>query len=193
FTLIGSIYRALTSAACLARSADRARLCLIQSEFQRLTYAEPGEVLTSSGPSWALSPLHQPHRGTGIRPDRDIAARRSDIKTSRRLYRRGRQAIRAQTRAESRVLDLRKRLRKRDRLSAGGSRIRTLGPPAAVGSVSRHPLGSPARDSASEWAAWFISLSFRAASCSACHSMDPTAQLVFGELRFEFLLRFRLL
>src|SRR5258707_4644862 len=34
----------------------------------------------------------------------------------------------AQTRAESRVLDLRKRLRKRDRLSAGGSRIRTLGP-----------------------------------------------------------------
>ena len=72
-------------------------------------------------------------------------------------------------------------------------RIRTLGPPAAVGSVSRHPLGLPARDSASERAAWFISLSFRAASCSACHSMDPTAQLVFGELRFEFLLRFRLL
>ena len=74
-----------------------------------------------------------------------------------------------------------------------GAGIRTLGPPAAVGSVSRHPLGLPARDSASEWAAWFISLSFRAASCSACHSMDPTAQLVFGELRFEFLLRFRLL
>src|SRR6202035_2823747 len=98
FTLIGSIYRALTSAACLARSADRARLCLIQSEFQRLTYAEPGEVLTSSGPSWALSPLHQPHCGTGIRPDRDIAARRSDIKTSRRLCRRGRQAIRANPR-----------------------------------------------------------------------------------------------
>ena len=33
----------------------------------------------------------------------------------------------AQTRAESRVLDLRKLLRERDRLSAGGSRIRTIG------------------------------------------------------------------
>ena len=33
----------------------------------------------------------------------------------------------AQTRAESRVLDLRKRLRERDRLSAGGSWIRTSG------------------------------------------------------------------
>src|SRR5580693_1512308 len=33
----------------------------------------------------------------------------------------------AQTRAESRVLDLRKRLRKRDRLSAGGGWIRTSG------------------------------------------------------------------
>ena len=36
----------------------------------------------------------------------------------------------AQTRAESRVLDLRKRLRKRDRLSAGGRWIRTFGPPS---------------------------------------------------------------
>src|SRR3984893_19310730 len=44
--------RALTSAACLARPADPARLCLIQIRIQRLTYAEPGEVLTSSGPSW---------------------------------------------------------------------------------------------------------------------------------------------
>src|ERR1700724_3227776 len=35
----------------------------------------------------------------------------------------------AQTRAESRVLDLRKRLRERDRLSAGGRWIRTIGTP----------------------------------------------------------------
>ena len=48
----------------------------------------------------ALSPLHQPHCGTGIRPDRDIAARRSDLKTSRRLCRRGRQAIRANPRGK---------------------------------------------------------------------------------------------
>src|ERR1700730_12330145 len=44
--------RALTSAACLARPADPARLCLSPIRIQRLTYAEPGEVLTSSGPSW---------------------------------------------------------------------------------------------------------------------------------------------
>src|SRR5580692_5909029 len=35
----------------------------------------------------------------------------------------------AQTRAESRVLDLRKLLRERDRLSAGGRWIRTIGTP----------------------------------------------------------------
>ena len=34
----------------------------------------------------------------------------------------------AHTRAESRVLDLRKRLRERDGLSAGGNEIRTFGP-----------------------------------------------------------------
>src|SRR6202043_1209513 len=48
----------------------------------------------------ALSPLHEPHCGTGIRPDRDIAARQSDIKTPRRLCRRGRQAIRANPRGK---------------------------------------------------------------------------------------------
>src|SRR6202022_5088013 len=36
----------------LARPADPARLCLSPIRIQRLTYAEPGEVLTSSGPSW---------------------------------------------------------------------------------------------------------------------------------------------
>src|SRR5689334_18533857 len=44
--------RALTSAACLARSADRARLCLIQIQISKTHLAKPGEVLTSSGPSW---------------------------------------------------------------------------------------------------------------------------------------------
>src|SRR5580704_17031027 len=86
----------------------------------------------------ALSPLHQPHCGTGIRPDRDIAARRSDIKTSRRLC----DAVAkpsAQTRAASRVLDVRKRLRKRDRLSAGGKWIRTFGPPVSGTTLSRLP------------------------------------------------------
>src|ERR1700730_5580340 len=117
--------RALTSAACLARSADRARLCLIQSEFQRLTYAEPGEVLTSSGPSWhgrhyisltavlefgrteTLPPVGAISKHPGV--SADAVAKPS-----------------AQTRAESRVLDLRKRLRERDRLSAGGRWIRNL-------------------------------------------------------------------
>src|SRR4029077_5705359 len=45
----------------------------------------------------------------------------------------------AQTRAESRVLDLRKRLRKRDRLSAGGRWIRTIGT-----ATNRQRLGSRA-------------------------------------------------
>src|ERR1700680_1297701 len=41
----------------------------------------------------------------------------------------------AQTRAESRVLNVRKQKRERDRLSAGGRWIRTLGPPARESSV----------------------------------------------------------
>jgi hypothetical protein len=70
---------------------------------------EAGDVASAArvgrGPDFvravlALSPLHQPHCGTGIRPDRDIAARQSDIKTSRRLCRRGRQAIRANPRGK---------------------------------------------------------------------------------------------
>jgi hypothetical protein len=39
----------------------------------------------------------------------------------------------AHIRAESRILDLGKPLRERDRLSAGGNRIRTLGPPVTEG------------------------------------------------------------
>src|ERR1700732_5382048 len=46
----------------------------------------------------------------------------------------------AQTRAESRVLDLRKLLRERDRLSAGGRWIRTSGfAPAATTLTERGP------------------------------------------------------
>ena len=51
----------------------------------------------------------------------------------------------AQTRAESRVLDLRKRLRKRDRLSAGGEWIRTSSSADAVTSVRTLPRGLDAR------------------------------------------------
>src|ERR1700737_3112138 len=118
--------RALTSAACLARPAAPARLCLIPIRIQRLTYAEPGEVLTSSGPSWhcrhcisltavlefgpteTLPPVGAISKHPGVSAD-------AGAKPS------------AQSRTESRVLDLRKRLRKRDRLSAGGRWIRTSG------------------------------------------------------------------
>src|SRR5580693_9115788 len=82
--------------------------------------------MTSSGPSWhcrhyisltavlefgqteTLPPVGAISEHPGV--SADAAAQRS-----------------AQTRAESRVLDLRKRLRKRDRLSAGGRWIRTSG------------------------------------------------------------------
>ena len=81
----------------------------------------------SSRPRTVLALSPQPHCGTGIRPDRDIAARRSDIKhpgvSADAVAKPS-----AQTRPESRVLDLRKRLRKRDGLSAGGRSIRTIGP-----------------------------------------------------------------
>jgi len=95
--------------------------------FKDLPYAEPGEVLTSSGSSWhcrhyisltavlefgpteTLPPVGEISDHPGV--SADAVAKPS-----------------AQTRAETRVLDLRKRLRKRDRLSAGGKWIRTSGP-----------------------------------------------------------------
>ena len=121
--------RALTSAACLARSADRARLCLIQIRISKTTHAKARKIPTSSGPSVALPPPHQPHCGTGIWPDRDIAAGRSAYRKARCVSADAVVKRASQTRAESRVLDLRKWLRKRDRLSAGGRWIRTIGTP----------------------------------------------------------------
>jgi hypothetical protein len=71
---------------------------------------------------------HQRRRGTGIWPDRDIAAGWRDIETPRASLP-TRSPSRPHTPArKAGVLDLRKRMRARDGLSAGGRRIRTIGP-----------------------------------------------------------------
>src|ERR1700737_3379186 len=44
--------RALTSAACLARSADHARLWLSSIRIQRPTHVKPGEGPTLLAPAW---------------------------------------------------------------------------------------------------------------------------------------------
>ena len=80
------------------------------------------------GPAWHSRRPHQPHCGTGIWPDRDIAAGWRDIQT---LCASPRTRSPSQPRTAARkaeVLDLRKRMRERHRLSAGGRWIRTLGP-----------------------------------------------------------------
>src|SRR5262249_17930807 len=60
--------RALTSAARLARSADRARFCL-------------NPIRTQKPPLSLDCPRHR-RCGTGIWPDRDITARRPDVAAS---------------------------------------------------------------------------------------------------------------
>ena len=72
---LSNISRVLTSAACLARSEDRARLCLSPIRIQRSNArSSPEKAPTSLGPAWHSWRPHQRHSGTGIWPDRDIAA-----------------------------------------------------------------------------------------------------------------------
>jgi hypothetical protein len=74
--------RALTSAACLVRSADRARRCLSPIRIQRSNArSSPEKAPTSLGPSRPFHRSRHRHCGTGIWPDRDIAAGWRDIET----------------------------------------------------------------------------------------------------------------
>ena len=79
------------------------------------------------GPAWHSRQPHQRHCGTGIWPDRDIAAGWRDIETPcASLPTRSPSQPRTPARKAG-VLDLRKRMRARDGLSAGGRWIRTSG------------------------------------------------------------------
>jgi hypothetical protein len=90
---------------------------------------KPGEGPTSLGAARHSRRPHQRHRGTGIWRDRDIAAGSGDIETPcAALPTRSPSRPRTPARKAG-ILDLRKRMRARDGLSAGGRRIRTLGPP----------------------------------------------------------------
>ena len=71
--------RALTSAARLARSADRARFCLTRSEFKDLPHIKPEKGPTSLRSVWHRRRPHHRRCGTGIWPDRDIIARQPDV------------------------------------------------------------------------------------------------------------------
>ena len=124
--------RALTSAACLARSADRARLCLSPVRAQRSTArSSSANAPTSLGPAWHSRRPHQRHCGTGIWPDRDIAAGWRDLETPcASLPTRSPSQPRTPARKAG-VLDPRKRLAGERRTlrwrEAGFSRIRTIG------------------------------------------------------------------
>src|SRR5712672_2348591 len=120
--------RALTSAACLARSADRARLWLSPIRIHRSTdlpHIDPGEGPTSLGPAWYSrrppSPALRYWNMARQRYCRRLARYRN---TRPSLPTRAPSQPRTPAR-KSGVLDLRKWVRPRDRLSAGGRWIRT--------------------------------------------------------------------
>ena len=94
--------RALTSAACLARSADRARLCLSPIRIQRSTARlSPEKARLCRDRRGILADHHQRHCGTGIWPDRDIAAGWRAYRNSlARLCRPDRQASRPHPRGK---------------------------------------------------------------------------------------------
>src|ERR1700730_10783213 len=73
---------------------------------------------------------HQRHRGTGIWLDRDIAAGWPAVHGARESLPTMPRAQPRTPAGEGGILELRKRFRARDRLSAGGRWIRTLGPPS---------------------------------------------------------------
>jgi len=124
--------RALTSATGLARSADRARLCLSPIRIQRSTHVKLSQRLTLLGPA-AFSPTPSaalrywnmarqrycrwsPDNRNTLRVSADPAANQPRIPARK-----------------AGVLDLRKGMRARDGLSAGGRRIRALGPSSLKG------------------------------------------------------------
>src|SRR5206468_10027762 len=97
----GEAPRALTPAACLARSADRAGLWLSPVRAQRTTAtSNSANTPTLSVPAWHSRRPHQRHCGTGIWRDRDIVAGWRYLRHPARLFRPGRQASRAQPRGK---------------------------------------------------------------------------------------------
>jgi hypothetical protein len=102
----------------------------------------------SLGPAWHSRRPRQRHCGTGIWPDRDIAAGWRGIDTPcASLPTRSLSQPRTPARKAG-VLDLRKRIRERDRLPAGGSRIRTISSakgPSAPSQIFQVPLISAER------------------------------------------------
>ena len=97
----GEAPRALTPAACLARSADRAGLWLSPVRAQRTTAtSNSANTPTLSGPAGHSRRPHQRHCGTGIWRDRDIVAGWRYLRHPARLFRPGRQASRAQPRGK---------------------------------------------------------------------------------------------
>src|SRR5207248_3140402 len=120
--------RVLTSAACLARSADRARLCLSPIRYQRSSARLSPKKARLRGTSFALSPTTSAAlrywNMARQRYCRRLARYRNILSVSA-------DRSRSQPRTPARkavVLDLRKRIRARDGLSAGGKWIRTIGP-----------------------------------------------------------------
>ena len=108
--------RALTSAARLARSADRARFCLTRSEFKDLPHIKPEKGPTSLRSVWHRRRPHHRRCGTGIGPDRDITAFQPDIPRPRVSADPGRSSRPGQPR-KPRLLDLERRIPARDRFA----------------------------------------------------------------------------
>src|SRR5205823_9941762 len=125
----GEAPRALTPAACLARSADRAGLWLSPVRAQRsTTRSSSANAPPLLWPAWHSRRTHQRHCGTGIWRHRDIAADWCDLITPcASLPTRSPSQPRTAARKTG-VLDPRQQLRERDGLTAGGNRIRTIGP-----------------------------------------------------------------
>src|SRR5271165_3399042 len=79
---------AFTSAAWLARAADRARLCLSCCALKLTDIVTPrGNRTSLAGQYWHCCEPHREHSGTGIWPDRDIPTSRRHVTRHARLCR----------------------------------------------------------------------------------------------------------
>jgi hypothetical protein len=96
-------------------------------------------------PILSIKPPPHRHCGTGIRPGRDIAARRRHITAPRPSLPTALPAPPRTPPGKGRLFNVRGRNPVRHRLSAGGKRIRTIGPAPAKGSSGRCQSETAAR------------------------------------------------
>jgi hypothetical protein len=134
------------SARTANRAADRAWLRLSCCALKLTDIVTPrGNRTSLAGQCWHCCEPHREHSGTGIWPDRDIPTSRRHVTAPRSSLSTAPPPPPRTPAGKARLLDAGGRNPARHGLSAGGNRIRTIGPAPAKGSSGRCQSETAAR------------------------------------------------